>query len=64
MCSAESIKKDVDTTIVLMGFTSLGVIYMEIMAAADNASRNSGSSHCLNCWNCPCHGSNKLQGSI
>jgi len=56
MCRDENIGKDVDTIIALMAFTSVGVLYLE------SERRNSGSSRCLNCHNCPCQGSNpKLQ---
>jgi hypothetical protein len=52
MCRDKNIDKDVDTIIALMAFTSVGVLYLE------SKRRNSGSSRCLNCHNCPCPGSN------
>lgn len=55
MCRYETIKKDADTTIVLMAFTCVNFLYL---SARDNARSNNSSSRCLNCRNCQCQGSN------
>ncbi|CAL4999955.1 unnamed protein product [Urochloa decumbens] len=51
----EQVRNDVDTTIALMAFTCLGILYM---SANDSTSTNSGSSCCSNCCNRQCQGLN------
>ncbi|CAO2202699.1 unnamed protein product [Urochloa humidicola] len=48
---SQQIKRDVDTTIVLMTFTCIGILYM---SANDSTRTNNGSSRCSNCRNCQC----------
>ena len=52
MCrNNDKVIKDVDTTILLMAFTSVGYLYL---SARENAWSNNSSRRCLNCRNCSC----------